>query len=652
MKYFKLIGFCQLFLFISLTTSIAQTNLWKDFEIDSVVSSLDGYINKFHYYKTTSTEKKPLVVSIHQWSADYMYFKNSLAKQTKEKNWNYIFPDLRGGNNHPKACGSEYIIKDIDQVITWSIQNLPVDTDHIYIVGASGGGYNALCHFMKSQYSIREYSIWVPITDLNSWYYESISRKNKYAQDIENCICSECPNYNKQMAVVRSPIHWTLPSEKLQDTRLHIYAGIHDGYTGAVPITHSLRFYNKIVTELDINKCVSVTPNEIEWMLTTRTTPFFSRYKIGDRDVLYTRNIGNLSLTIFEGGHEILIDEVISELTLNRTELWLWNMNILQQVKKNIYTSAYNEAYQELLRDADAKLRQKSYVQSSLHEMSNAITILSQAYFFNEEEQYAKKAVDIIKAWFFDEKTSMKPNLDNSQFVWGLNNSERISSCIIDTYCFVEMLNSVKLMEGSLSYTTEYQIGLKDWFGRFADWMQTSEQSKEESDTKGCHNVAYDVQLTLYLLFSGKKKEAYQIIQDFPEKRLFIQFGSDGKQLRKLGGELTFGASVTNIRYMVEFFLIAQKEGFAIWGKESDDKKSFYKAIDILLPYLRKDDSRFTDIGKSNRYIKQQEFCEDLFRITIFDPSRKDFIKLYQTYNQRGLSDRFRLLYGASEAIK
>ena len=49
-------------------------------------------------------------------------------------------------------------------------------------------------------------------------------------------------------------------------------------------------------------------------MLTTRTSPHLVREKIGERDVLYMKNTDHVSLTIFEGGHEILVDEVIDML--------------------------------------------------------------------------------------------------------------------------------------------------------------------------------------------------------------------------------------------------------------------------------------------------------------------------------------------------
>lgn len=301
-------AFFSLFVYMELS---GQPDVWEGFVKDSVLSPLDGYINRFYYCCSTTHAKQPLVVSIHQWSAGYDHFTNSLASETRAKNWNYIHPDVRGANNHPKACGSDYLVADIDQAIDWAIKNLPVDTSRIYIIGASGGGYNALCHLMKSKRQVREYSVWVPITDLNRWYEESKSRKSRYAEDITQCICKDCPSYDSGEARNRSPLHQPTPIRKIKNTHINIYAGVHDGYTGAVPIYHSIAFYNKIVKDTGGNEDHVVSDEEIIWMLTTRTSFSGIKGQIGNRKMHCYKSYKNISLTIFEGGHEILTDIVL-----------------------------------------------------------------------------------------------------------------------------------------------------------------------------------------------------------------------------------------------------------------------------------------------------------------------------------------------------
>jgi len=299
--------------FIILCTNqlYSQTNKWKDFVKDSINSSLDNELQYFYYYKSNSSTPKPLVVSLHQWGANYEEYNNSLAPQTKARDWNYIHPDFRGANKHIKACGSQYVISDIDDAIDWALKNLRVDESQIYVVGASGGGYAALCSFIKSKHKIKEYSVWVPITDLNRWYYESKSRKSHYTKNIINCTCDGCNILDEKKAIDRSPLYWQTPVEKVNSTKLNIYAGVHDGYTGSVPIIHSISFYNKMVADYGGSEKDMVSDEDTIWMLTARTVPDQSFDKIGDRNIIYNKSYKNISITIFDGGHEILVDEVL-----------------------------------------------------------------------------------------------------------------------------------------------------------------------------------------------------------------------------------------------------------------------------------------------------------------------------------------------------
>ncbi len=315
MRRNKILGILFFIILISCQLLYSQENKWVEFRKDSVKSTLDNATQYFFYFKSTQ-ERQPLIVSLHQWGADYMEYNNSLAIQTKSKNWNFIHPDFRGANKHIKACGSEYVINDIDEAIDWAIKNMNVDINRIYIVGASGGGYAALCNYMKSRYKIKEYSVWVPIVDLGKWYFESKSRKSHYAKNIISCTCENSDTLNMEKARERSPLYWKTPLSKSKDTKINIYAGVNDGYVGAVPITHSINFYNKIITDWGGKESDKISKDEIIWLITARTSPpgFIMNKKIEDRKIIYYKTYKNISITIFDGGHEILIDNILDNL--------------------------------------------------------------------------------------------------------------------------------------------------------------------------------------------------------------------------------------------------------------------------------------------------------------------------------------------------
>jgi predicted peptidase len=276
---------------------------------DSIVSTMDGNNQVFFYEKSLDSYPKPLVVELHSWSNTAESQKDILAQQAYDKDWNYLLPNFRGVNNTPKACCSEFVIADIDESIDWALENMHVDKRHIYVIGVSGGGYATLAMYMKSRHKISSFSAWAAISDLDAWYKESVERKNKYAAEIIQCV-GNSESFDSEAAMIRSPLYWETPNKNAD---LQIYAGIHDGYTGSVPISHSINFYNKLLKDRQEKKSSKyISASDIKTMLETQKIDIESSGKmIGDREVLYQNASKNVSITIFEGTHEMLTNAAL-----------------------------------------------------------------------------------------------------------------------------------------------------------------------------------------------------------------------------------------------------------------------------------------------------------------------------------------------------
>ncbi len=284
----------------------------KEFIVVDIKSKLDDNIQKAYWYKSESSNPKPLIVSLHTWSGNYSQ-KDRLANICKQYDLNYIHPDFRGGNWTKNACCSELALNDIDEAITFVIENSNVDTTKIFVIGVSGGGYATLCSFMKSKHKIKKFSAWASISDLIAWYHESNIRNSIFADNIINCTASE-NELNVENAKKKSPIYWNTPTEKLTNSKLFIYAGIYDGIRGSVPITHSINFYNKLLRDLsvsDTSKYISL--NEKIKLLEIRK-PLAELGTVGGRKICLKKEVGNVSIIIFEGKHEMLTEYAFHQL--------------------------------------------------------------------------------------------------------------------------------------------------------------------------------------------------------------------------------------------------------------------------------------------------------------------------------------------------
>jgi pimeloyl-ACP methyl ester carboxylesterase len=285
--------------------NIVTSKQWlNDFALVEIPSSYDGQAQKAYFYSTTQNNKTPLIVSLHPWSSDYSYIENtsSLAQLVKNENWNYIYPDFRGKNNTPQSCLSDAVIQDIDDAIAYAIMNANVDTTKIVVVGLSGGAFATLGIYLKSAHILKYCMAWCPISDLEAWYYQSKYTGTNYWKDIAAVTGSDSI-LNSDEARSRSPLYIS-PSPVNNKSCLEIYTGINDGYTGSVPILHSILFYNKMAEYLGHKDDVVSDSNTI--MLLSRTIRHDINEYISDRKILYKKSYTDIGLFIFDGTHEII----------------------------------------------------------------------------------------------------------------------------------------------------------------------------------------------------------------------------------------------------------------------------------------------------------------------------------------------------------
>lgn len=304
-------------------------NWGNEFALVQIPSSADGVLQKAWVYKSTQAVPQPLIISLHTWSGDYSQ-EDPLAKEILLRDWNYIHPDFRGANNRPEACGSPLVLSDISDAIQFAIKNSNVDTTNVHIIGVSGGGYLTLLCYMLLDYPVKSFNAWAPISDLENWYWESKGRKAKYTTDIEQ-VAAKNGIMNWEELKRRSPINYAVPVEKRRNSFLNIYEGVHDGFTGSVPISHSFTFYNKIAAALQpLNKEALVQDSLWKSILIKRCNPKAdsSRF-IGDRMIQIERHCPNVSLTIFEGSHEMIDPIALSLLPLYKP---------VSPISQNIFT--------------------------------------------------------------------------------------------------------------------------------------------------------------------------------------------------------------------------------------------------------------------------------------------------------------------------
>ena len=299
--------FVFVFLLIAVSVSAAPKGWPKEIREIKYLSKADNTKQPALFFApTVRGEPRPLLVGLHTWSSDYRQNNSPYGKWCIEHKWNFIHPNFRGPNRRPQATGSELVVADILSAVEFAKKNGAVDETRIYLVGASGGGYAALLMAGRAPEVWAGVSAWVPILDLAQWHAHTSKRKMKYAREIELSIGGK-PMAGSEAAaeaMKRSPVTYLAHAK---GAALDINAGINDGHSGSVPISHSLDAFNLLAAAKDRLGADLIS----EFVKTAKVpaalkgqAPVDAAY--GKKAVLFRRQSGAARVTIFQGGHEII----------------------------------------------------------------------------------------------------------------------------------------------------------------------------------------------------------------------------------------------------------------------------------------------------------------------------------------------------------
>lgn len=200
-----------------------------------IKSTIDGTLQPSLLYEAKG-ENRPVIVGLHTWSKNRFNQVENMLPYAEKYDFNLLLPEFRGPNltSNPKctlACGSIYAKQDIKDAIDYVIKTKNVDSNNVFLIGASGGGHMALLMAGYCPEYFKAIASYMPITDLEKW----VIQNEGYKPHVLAC----CDNSIKEMAL-RSPINYI---DTIAKANLKIF---HGKYDSVAPVTHSLEIYKQI----------------------------------------------------------------------------------------------------------------------------------------------------------------------------------------------------------------------------------------------------------------------------------------------------------------------------------------------------------------------------------------------------------------------
>jgi alginate lyase len=214
------------------------------------------------------------------------------------------------------------------------------------------------------------------------------------------------------------------------------------------------------------------------------------------------------------------------------------------------------------------------------------IYLLSLAYYFSNEQKYAKQASKLAEVWFLDPATRMNPNLNYGQAVKGVTVGR--AAGLIDSRFFIWAIDGIRLLQTSRYWTANDQTSLRQWFSAFLTWLETSPIGQIEKAARNNHGIWFDAQTLAMALYIDSTDMAKKIVRRDLD-RLDQQMDTTGLFPLELSRTTSLHYSVFILNAFTVVAQLSEQTGTDVWTTETASGKSLKKAFQAILPYISRE---------------------------------------------------------------
>jgi hypothetical protein len=215
--------------------------------------------------------------------------------------------------------------------------------------------------------------------------------------------------------------------------------------------------------------------------------------------------------------------------------------------------------------------------------MCNNAEALAYAYYFTGQDDYAKKAAEVIRVWFLNPATAMNPNANYGQAIPGVIDGR--GEGVIEMRQLLRITDAITLIEPSEAWTKDDRGAFRHWLEQYYDWLTHTKQPIDETSTENNHMSWRDVQIVQFSLVLGKADYARKLLQQEFPRLLEMQVKSKGEQERELVRTNPLAYSLFNLEALFRLATLGEYLGVDCWKITAKDGGGLYAALDYLAPY-------------------------------------------------------------------
>jgi unsaturated chondroitin disaccharide hydrolase len=215
--------------------------------------------------------------------------------------------------------------------------------------------------------------------------------------------------------------------------------------------------------------------------------------------------------------------------------------------------------------------------------MTDMVESLALAYWFTRQERYARRAAYLVRVFFLDPPTRMNPNLRFAQAIPGVTPGRGIG--ILDVRHMPRLLDAIRLIDGSPSWTTSDETRFESWCREYLKWLRESQNGKEERAEKNNHGTLYDMQAASLALFLGDSAFAKELLGPSARARVESQIAQEGSQPLELDRTRPIHYSLFNLDAFTALAEMGRHVGSDLWHFRGPKGQSIAGALRFVAPY-------------------------------------------------------------------